>query len=325
MDAGTEIALRNQLEERRARLTRAAAELGPAPDLERLLRDVDSALKRMDSGVFGRCEVCSEQVEPEFLFQNPTITYCLCALSAEQQSKLQMDLDLASRIQWSLLPQQDLICCGWEAHFRYRPAGPVSGDYCDVVDNEAGLYFLVGDVSGKGVAASFVMAHLSALFRSLIAAGMPVDRLMERANRLLGENKIASHYATMLCGRAQADGTVELCNAGHPAAVAVTAGSVQEVRASGPPIGLFGGGEYTKSELKLVAGDALVLYTDGVTEAVNAEDDEYGTARLRGFLREQHGRGAREIATGCVRDLEEFRGGAEWRDDLTILVLGRGA
>jgi RNA polymerase-binding transcription factor DksA len=112
MDAATQAAFRQQLTDRRQRLERAAAEVTPAPDLLRLLREVDAALKRMDTGLFGRCEACKEEIEPEVLTAKPLIPYCLCALSPEQQNRLQMDLELASRIQWALLPKQDLDCCG---------------------------------------------------------------------------------------------------------------------------------------------------------------------------------------------------------------------
>src|SRR5207249_7870938 len=134
------------------------------------------------------------------------------------QTALQNDLDLASRIQWQLLPRQNVRVSGWEVHYRYEPAGPVSGDYCDAItENGDGgnLYVLTGDVSGKGVAASLLMAHLNAMFRTLVGMGLPVQHLLERANRLFSESTIASHYATLVCARAEVTGEVEVCNAGH--------------------------------------------------------------------------------------------------------------
>jgi len=326
MDGATESALRTQLRDRRERLMRATDEVGEAPDLLRLLREVDQALKKVDSGVLGRCEVCSENVEDQFLLVHPTLPYCLCALSPQQQDRLQADLDLASRVQWSLLPKEDLECCGWQAHFRYEPAGGVSGDYIDVVDregHEGGFYFLVGDVSGKGVAAAFVMAHLNALFRSLIDAGHGVNELVQRANRLLLENRIESHYATMVCGRAHADGRVQICNAGHCPPLVVGQDRVAEVEASGLPIGLFGGGSYVASELTLAPGESLVVYTDGLSEAVSSTGDEYGAARLAGVLREHGRKGVRALAAECLSDVHRHQNGAARVDDLSLLVLRR--
>jgi len=325
MDAGTQATVRTQLQERRQRLEHAISDVGEAPDLVRLLREVDSALKRMDHNVYGRCDVCREKVDDDFLLANPLVTYCLCQLSAEQQALLQNDLDLASRIQWSLLPRQDLAVAGWETHFRYEPLGAVSGDYCDLVarEGDGGLHFLVGDVSGKGVAASFVMAHLNATFRSSIDARLPVAEQVERANRLLIENRIASHYATMVCGRAGRDGEVELCNAGHTPPLLVRGETVEPVRASGLPIGLFGGGSYTTSRFSMSPGDTLFLYTDGVTETRSPSGEEYGVARLEALLRARGAGTPHQVARACLDDIASFRGTAVRPDDLTVLVLRR--
>lgn len=326
MDAATEATLRNQLEERRQRLEGAISETGEAPDLVRLLHDVDSALKRMDGRVYGRCEVCKEDVGEDFLLANPLIQYCLCELSPAQQAMLQKDLDLASQIQRALLPKQDLELAGWQTHFRYEPLGAVSGDYCDLVTREGedgDLHFLVGDVSGKGVAASFVMAHLNAMFRSLIDTRLPVGQLVERANRLLIENNIASHYATLICGRAGRDGGVELCNAGHCPPLLLRGGRVTEVEVSGLPIGLFGGGSYTVSRFAMGPGDTLFLYTDGVTEASSTGGDEYGAERLKLLLRREHQSSPRALAAACLSDLGTFRAGAARNDDVTVLALRR--
>jgi sigma-B regulation protein RsbU (phosphoserine phosphatase) len=326
MDAATQLALRNQLNDRHRRLERTIAEVGEAPDLVRLLRDVDTALKSMDNGLYGTCEVCQGQVDPEFLLDNPLIPYCLCDLPAEKQRLLEHDLGLASRIQWALLPQQDFAAGGWETHFLYAPAELISGDTCSLMTPAAdpeSLYFVIGDVSGKGVAASFVMAHLHALLRSLIDARLPVGQVLERANRYLIDNKISSHYATMICGRAGRDGQVELSNAGHPTALAVRREGVEEVPGSGLPIGLFGGRTYTASQLSLDSGETLFLYTDGLTEARSPEGREYGTDRLRGTLAEHASARAGALVAAAMRDVVAHRAGSSSGDDLTILALRR--
>src|SRR5207249_11064553 len=126
-------------------------------------------------------------------------------------------LELASRIQRELLPKPDLHVDGWQVAYHYQPAGPVSGDYCDLIRAESGdMYFLVGDVAGKGVAAAMLMSHLSALLRTLISLGLPLDQLMERASRVFCESTLPMHYATLVCGRATRSGAMELCDAGHP-------------------------------------------------------------------------------------------------------------
>jgi len=239
---------------------------------------------------------------------------------------LQNDLDLAWRIQASLLPRQDLCLSGWQIHYRYEPAGPVSGDYCDVLTGRNGdgaLYFAMGDVSGKGVAASLLMAHLNASFRSLIDVGVPIEQFVERANRLLMERTVSLHYATLACGRASDSGDIEICNAGHCAPVLVHEDKAELLEATGLPVGMMGEQSYAVEHRSLEAGDVLFLYTDGITEARNRDDHEYGLERLAGVLREKHSLPPRALAGACLADLAVFLGGAPRTDDLSLMILRR--
>jgi sigma-B regulation protein RsbU (phosphoserine phosphatase) len=327
MDASTETTLRTQLGERRRQLAGAISGVGEAADLVRLLQEVDSALSRLDSKAYGVCEVCKDKVEEDFLLANPLIQYCLCTLTPAQQAILQNDLELAARIQWALLPRQELSAAGWTTHYRYEPHGPVSGDYCDLIEDAdpgRGLHFLVGDVSGKGVAASLLMAHLNALVRSLVGGGLPVAGLVERANRLFGENAFSSsHYVTLVCGHAGRDGEVEVCNAGHCPPVLVRRDGITTMNATGFPVGIVRSGPYQVSRAKLDPGDTLFLYTDGLTEAADPEEQEYGAPRLTELLRRHASLPPRELAAACLEDMNRFRAGAPRSDDLTILVLRR--
>jgi sigma-B regulation protein RsbU (phosphoserine phosphatase) len=107
----------------------------------------------MDMGAYGLCETCHEPVEPERLVADPLLRFCISHLSAEQQEALQQDIELAVRIQTSLLPSRHLRSGGWEACYHYEAAGPVGGDYCDLIaPASGGMLFMIGDVSGKGVA-----------------------------------------------------------------------------------------------------------------------------------------------------------------------------
>lgn len=326
MDAATEANIRSQLLDRRQRLENAIVDVGEAPDLTRLLREIDSALERMDTRSFGSCEVCKEAVDDDFLEANPLIRYCLCRLSEPQQRALEKDIDLATRVQLALLPKQDLSFAGWEVHHRYEPAGPVSGDYCDAVargNGEGTLFFMLGDVSGKGVAASFLMARLNATFRSLIDTGLPLDQLVGRANRIFGETTIASHYATLVCGKASASGEIEVCNAGHCPPLLLSGGEVSPIGATGFPVGIFGSGPYTVQNARLAPGDTLFLYSDGLTEARNERDSEFGVDRLSRFLRERKALSGRALAAACLKELASFLGGAPRADDLTLMVVRR--
>src|SRR5215470_10909506 len=169
--------LRGELEQRRERLHTLVHEAQGDASLQRLLGEVDAALSKMDAGTFGVCEDCKGSVEVERLLYDPVTGVCLECLSQEEQHLLEKDLTLAGNIQRALLPNRESSSPGWKVSFHYEPAGPVSGDYCDLIETPGGLLFLLGDVSGKGVAASMLMSHLNATFRSLAAGNLSINRM----------------------------------------------------------------------------------------------------------------------------------------------------
>jgi len=318
------ILLRSRLRERRQKVESLRAP-APAPaQMLALLREIDAALERMDRGTFGRCETCHESVEEDRLMADPLVTLCLDHLNQDQRRALEQDLDMATRIQAKLLPARLTRADGWEASYHYEPAGQVSGDFCDLVSADGSLFFVTGDVSGKGVAASLLMSHLHAILRSLLSVGMPLPELLERANRLFCESTLSASYATLACGRAAGGGEIELCNAAHCPPFAVCGGRPAAVETSGLPLGMFCHGSYPAQRLQLGPGDFLFLYTDGLTEATNPQGEEYGIERLSHVLAECQGLPAAELVTTCLDDLHGFLSGGSNKDDLTIVVVCRG-
>jgi sigma-B regulation protein RsbU (phosphoserine phosphatase) len=312
--------------DRRRKLHDAMMSVGPAADLRKLMSEVDAALGRLDDGTYGQCVLCREPFEESELLENPMAAYCLCELSPAQQSDLQADLDLAWRIQAALLPRPDLETGGWEIHYRYQPAGVVSGDYCDVVTPhlpDGDVFFAVGDVSGKGIAAALLMSHLHASFRSHIRLGVPVGELVERASQLLFESTAVSQYATLACGRALSTGEVEISNAGHCPPLRIGNGNLSQVEPHGFPVGMFGRAPYPVEKLWLEPGESLFFYTDGLTEARDERDREYGEERLVEVLQDHASAEPQALATACLANLQAFRGSAPPTDDLTIMVLRR--
>lgn len=317
-------ALRNQLIDRRKRLESAATVSTGRNEVLRLLHDVDTALERMDQGTYGLCEACHDSIEPERLLADPMTQFCIDHLTSTQQRALEEDLGLAARIQHGLLPKPDFTSDGWEVAFHYEPAGLVSGDYCDVFRGEDGsLFFILGDVSGKGVAASMLMAHLHAMFRALIFAGLPLNQLVERASRMFCESTLPSHFATLVCGRADRAGAVEICNAGHLPPLWLRGREVGRIEATGFPIGIFCDAQFTATPAQMAPGDTLLLYTDGLTEARDPSGAEYGYERLSRWLREQRDTRPRALTDACIRDLKTFRNGAPKTDDLAVMTIGR--
>ena len=313
--------LHSQLEERKRRLQAAIALAPRKAGLAGLLREVDSALERMAKGSYGLCEECHEAIEEDRLLADPLVCYCLDHLSESQRAELQRDLDLASQVQRNLLPQVNLRAAGWETSYHYAPTGPVSGDYCDLIPSDGQLFFVLGDVSGKGVAASMLMTQLHALFRSLSGVGLPLGEMVTQANRVFCESALAGQYATLVCGQAKPSGEVEIHNAGHCPAIVVGHGGVLRIESTGLPLGMFHEFEFSATRLHLQAGDMLFLYTDGLSEARRA-DDEYGVDRVTHLVRQQATRRPAELIAACLDDVRAFADGPPL-DDLTLLAIQR--
>ena len=323
MATPVETLVRDQLAERRQRLESAAATLPGDEQVRRLLREVDAALSRLDGGTFGICESCHEEIEADRLVADPLMEYCLDHLTKPQRQALERDLDLAAQVLRGLLPPPNQTFPGYEVSRHYEGAGPVSGDYCDAVSDEAGnLYFAIGDVSGKGVAASMLMAHLHATLRALVPMRLPLDQLVGRASRLFCESALPSHFATLVLGRAARSGEIELCNAGHVPPLVARGREVERVAPTGMPIGMFCDARFSVSRLRLSKGDTILLYTDGVNESLGASGNEYGIDRLTQLLALEPSREPSDLLALCLRDLQTFRSGSQ-SDDVTLMAVRR--
>lgn len=310
--------LREQLLKRKDRLKEAMTLSGDV-EFANLLGEVDHALAKMDNGTYGVCEACDAKIEPERLLADPLVRVCLSELSDSERTALETDLELAAAIQQGLLPRAVKGNGTWNADFFYEPHGIVSGDYCDVIPQDDELYFVLGDVSGKGMAASLLMSSLHALFHALVPLRLPLEEIMSRANHLLAENSPASQYATLVAGRATKNGEVEIVNAGHLPPVVIKDGVKDEFKVAGLPVGMFAKAHFPVGRIKLNKGDAIFLFTDGVTESVNADGTEFGTSRLRNALNGSNAPG--DLINGCLGSLRAFRGGTKAFDDLTMLAL----
>jgi sigma-B regulation protein RsbU (phosphoserine phosphatase) len=324
MDVSAPSVFLNQLLDRRQKLEAAASTLPAAVDVQRLISEVDQALKRIELGTFGLCETCHDPIETDRLIADPVTRFCLDHLTPREQRALQQDLDLATRIQRELLPKADSVVDGWQIAYHYQAAGAVSGDYCDLLPGPRGdTYFLIGDVAGKGVAAAMLMSHLSAMLRTLISIGLPLPELMQRASRVFCESTLPTHYVTLVCGRASTSGELEICNAGHPPPLVIGRGEVTALSATALPIGMFCAEDFTCTTARLQAGDTMLLYTDGLIEAQNGAGADYGLERLRAFALAPLPDSPRAVVDACVRDLGRFLDSRQPADDVTIMALRR--
>src|SRR4030095_16049505 len=161
--------LRSELINWRERLESANIPTDQSVALNGLLREVKSAIERLSAPEsYGVCQVCHELIGQAAINSDPLARTCLDCLTPKQLEELDDDLGRAWLIQGESLPKQNFKFNGWGVSYHYAPGGQLSGDYCDLVNTDAGdLYFLIGDVAGKGVAASLLMSRLHAIFRSL--------------------------------------------------------------------------------------------------------------------------------------------------------------
>lgn len=257
------------------------------------------------------------------LAADPQVRLCVDHLPADQHHAFEHDLAAAAQIQRGLLPRLDPIVPGWEFAYHYEAARVVSGDYCDLFARGDDLYFAVGDVTGKGVGAAMLMTHLSATLRSLVAQSLPVADILDRASRIFCESSQPSQFVTMVLGRAAADGTVEMSIAGHMPALRVRRSGVDRIHSTALPVGMFCDQRFVAAPVRIAPGEALVLYTDGITEALSPAAEEFGIDRLAAVIGSNAQVSAQEQVDASLRDLRAFGDGVPPADDVTLLVLRR--
>jgi len=315
--------IKNHLVERRGRLQENIKYVPDAAKLYNLLQQVDLALERIDGGSYGICDVCHDPIEPERLIMDPLLTVCLDHLNHHQKKALEQDLELAIKIQRNLLPQNNLKVNGWDFSYVYNPVGTVSGDFCDFIKmDDDSVLFVLGDVSGKGISASLMMSHLHALIRSLLSFNLPVNEIVTRVNRLFCESTLSTHYATMVFGKANKDGKIELCIAGHNPPLFLKNGDIHSLTATGVPVGLFCQSEYELLNIELNKGNSLVLYTDGLTEA-SVNEIEYGEERLKQHLIKSKDLPAESLIDSILNDQRNFLKNSPLFDDITVSIIAK--
>jgi len=247
------------------------------------------------------------------------------AEEAAERKRLDREVKLARDIQMALLPDRLPEVPGWELHGGNSPSRGVSGDLFKVVERTPGCDYalFLADVSGKGIGAALLTASLEALVAAQIEQKVAPDQACTLVSRLLYERTSPEKYATGFLGILDA-GSGALCytSAGHnPGLVVRGDGSTEWLRASGMPLGLMPVGGYTSADVTLGAGDTVVLYTDGITEANNREEEEFGEERLEAVCIANRHLPPRELADALDRELEAFAQGVPYADDRTVVIL----
>jgi sigma-B regulation protein RsbU (phosphoserine phosphatase) len=194
-----------------------------------------------------------------------------------------------------------------------------------VVQPDGTIYFVIADVSGKGVTAALLMAGLQAAFRIFTKNAQPSPaELVRQLNVALKENLPQSKFVTLFTGRLYPEsGEIEFSNAGHNPPLVVRKSSVDTLNATDILLGMFSHAEYRNQRITLEPGDSLVLYTDGVTEASRDDDEEFGMQRLEDIVTPLFGQPASKFSVDLERAVLEFVGSEHCADDVTMVVVSR--
>jgi sigma-B regulation protein RsbU (phosphoserine phosphatase) len=255
-----------------------------------------------------------------------TLLFFLLTLELRDKLSLKGDLEVARQIQFGLLPFEPWEKDGVEIVTAMRPANTVGGDYFDVIDLGQGrVAIAVGDVAGKGMPAALLMAMLQGSLRTLISAGLRGAELVAKLNAHLCANIPSNRLITFFYAELDtASGELRYVNAGHNPPLLLPLGQPPaRLGATGIALGILPETPFAPMSVEVRASDRLVLYTDGVTEAENPADQEFGEARLLAWLEAHREEPGRRLIDGVVAEVLEYCGAARPRDDMTLMCLTR--
>ncbi len=243
------------------------------------------------------------------------------------KAKIDEELRTAYEIQKRLLPDGPPTIPGYEFFGINRPCRTVSGDYFDYAIRPDGrIYSIIADVSGKGITAALIMAGLATAFNIFARQDPTPDALTRQLNETLAPKTAPRKFVTGVIGVLEpATGTIEFTNAGHVPPLIVSANGVEQLDSTDLVIGLFPKAAYRTQTMRLEPGSALVLFTDGISEAESPDGEELGMEPVIEFLRPLAGHSASFIASELEKFVCDYVGGSQMADDLTLVVVSRDA
>ncbi len=246
------------------------------------------------------------------------------AREAGQRERINRELEIAREVQERLFPQSCPPVPGIDYFGCCRPALAVGGDYYDFIPRSNGrIGFALGDISGKGISAALMMASLQSLLRGQIAAGLEdISLLLTNTNSLIYDVSTSNRYCTFFYGEYDPETRrFAYVNAGHNPPIILRGDEVIRLEACGPVVGLLRGIEFTSAEFQFEPGDTFIAFTDGISEAMTADDEEWGDDRLIESARRRRHLQAWEITQSIMVDADAFTAGAEQHDDMTLIAL----
>lgn len=302
--------------------------LGPASarEVQACLHDLDAAIAKAADGVLGICKICHDYVDGRLLMMDYNSCVCLAHFSPQERRQLEWELEQSQVVQRALLPQEVPQTPGLDVAAFSRPAQIVGGDYFDFFQYDDGAQGLaIADVAGHGLSASLIMANVQSALHTLAPLSHAPTAIVEGLNRFFCRNVHFTTFVTMFVGRFEPDGrTLSYVNAGHNPPLIVHGGNGASaptwLRPTAAAIGLVDEAAFRMDVVSLRASDVLLLYTDGVTEATGAADEEFGDERLVDFVAQYARQPAPDLVAGLYRRLVDFTGNHRLSDDTTLVA-----
>ena len=246
-----------------------------------------------------------------------------------EKARMEQEMRIAAEIQQALLPKTGRSGAFFTAAAASLPCRSIGGDFYDYVDLPDGrLGFALGDVAGKGPPAALLSAMMQGIFAAQAASSDSPSQTISRVNLALYRRGIESRFVTLMYGTLKADGTLTYTNAGHnpPLVISRNGGgwTVRRLETGGPIVGLFEMAAFDEETVTLAAGDWLIIFSDGVSEAMSASGEEYGEERIVRCVEANAGAEPRQLLEALFADVREFARGAAQSDDITGMVLRYG-
>ena len=241
---------------------------------------------------------------------------------ALDKAKFEQELRVAAAIQQSLLPtanREGPFFSTAAASLACRAVGGDFYDYCDLPTDQFG--FIIGDVAGKGSPAALLAAAVLGMFSAEATYQTNAAPLMTRLNRGLFRRAIEARFLTSFYGMLAPDGSLTYCNAGHNAPLLVSKSEIRRLEVGGVVLGLFDTASYDEETLKLEPGDLIVLFSDGVTEAINAKDEEFTDDRLIACANAHRGEAPQQVLDALLAEVHAFCAGVAQSDDVTAVLV----
>ena len=245
-----------------------------------------------------------------------------------EKARMEQEMRIAAEIQQALLPKSGRAGSYFRAAAASLPCRSIGGDFYDYVDMPAGaLGFALGDVAGKGPPAALLSAMMQGIFAAQAATNDRPSQTIARVNLALYRRGIESRFVTLMYGVLSPDGSLIYCNAGHNPPLIINAGgggAIRRLDRGGPIVGLFETAVYEDETIKLNPGDWLVVFSDGVSEALSAAGEEYGDSRIVSCVQSHATLEPQGLLEAIFADVREFARGAAQSDDITAMVLRFG-